>query len=127
MKTIHIFLFLKLLFLISACKSSVTEDDKRQISGIYPHLEFYNEEDSEAGIGAVVPWADRLWVITYGASNPYGSTDKLYEITSEMDQIIRPESNGGTHANRMIHKESNQLFMGYYAIDDNRNVRTIPY
>ena len=41
--------------------------------------------------------------------------------------VIRPESIGGTPANRMIHRESNQLFIGPYAIDAQRNVRVIPY
>jgi len=44
-----------------------------------------------------------------------------------LNRTIRPESVGGTPANRMIHKESNQLFIGPYAIDANRTVRTIPY
>ena len=98
----------------------------RNISGIYPHLAYYNNE-GECGTGAVVPWADRLWVITYGPHLPFGSSDKLYEITPDMEQIVRPESVGGTAANRMIHKESNQLFIGPYAIDSERNVRVIPY
>jgi hypothetical protein len=98
----------------------------RQISGIYPHLAMFNNE-GECGTGAVVPWADRLWVITYGPHLPKGSSDKLYEITPELVQIIRPESIGGTPANRMIHAESQQLFIGPYAIDAQRNVRTIPY
>ena len=34
---------------------------------------------------------------------------------------------GGTSANRLIHSESNQLFIGPYAIDSNRNVRVISY
>lgn len=96
------------------------------ISGIYPRLAYYNNE-GECGTGAVVPWADRLWVITYGPHLPNGSSDKLYEITSDYQQIVRPESIGGTPANRMIHKESNQLFIGPYAIDKARNVRVIPY
>jgi hypothetical protein len=98
----------------------------RQISGIYPHLAMFNNE-GECGTGAVVPWADRLWVITYGPHLPKGSSDKLYEITPELQQIIRPESIGGTPANRMIHAESQQLFIGPYAIDAQRNVRAIPY
>jgi hypothetical protein len=57
-----------------------------QFSGIYPHLAHYNNE-SECGTGAVVPWADRLWVITYGAHLPFGSSDKLYEITPERDLL----------------------------------------
>lgn len=50
----------------------------------------------------------------------------MYEITPELKQVIFPESIGGTPANRMIHKESNQLFIGPYAVDTNRNVRVIP-
>jgi hypothetical protein len=44
-----------------------------------------------------------------------------------LEQITRPESIGGTPANRMIHRESHQLFIGPYAIDARRNVRVIPY
>ena len=111
---------------IGAC--TISDSDKKPISysGIYPNLAMYNNE-GECGTGAVVPWADRLWVITYGPHLPNGSSDKLYEITSDLKQIVRPESIGGTPANRMIHKESNQLFIGPYAIDATRNVRVIPY
>ena len=94
-------------------------------SGIYPELAYFNNE-GECGTGAVVPWADRLWVITYGPHLPYGSSDKLYEITPDLKQIVRPESVGGTPANRMIHKESNQLIIGPYFIGENRDVRVIP-
>ncbi len=122
-KSIYFFI---ILILFTSCQIIVKSSDKlKKVSGIYPHLAFYNNEDTECGIGAVVPWADRLWVITYGASNPFGSSDKLYEITPGLKKIIRPESIGGTHANRMIHRESNQLFIGLYAIDENRNVRVI--
>ncbi|QUE53273.1 hypothetical protein KBB96_03765 [Luteolibacter ambystomatis] len=86
----------------------------------------FNNE-GECGTGAVVPWADRLWVITYAPHAPKGSSDKLYEITPDLEQIVHPESIGGTPANRMIHKESNQLFIGSYAIDAQRNVRVIPF
>ena len=74
--------------------------------------------EGECGGGAVVPWADRLWLVTYGPHLPFGSSDKLYEITPDLKQIIRKESIGGTPANRMIHNESNQLFIGPYAIDE---------
>ncbi len=96
------------------------------LGGIYPHLAMFNDEN-ECGTGAVVPWADRLWVVTYAPHQPRGSTDKLHEITPDLRQIIRPESIGGTPANRMIHRESRQLFIGPYAIDDQRRVRVIPY
>lgn len=96
-----------------------------QISGIYPHLAMFNKE-GECGTGAVVPWADRLWVITYGPHLPFGSSDRLYEITPDLQQIIRPESVGGTPANRMIHRESQQLFIGPYVIDAKGGVRVVP-
>jgi hypothetical protein len=115
--TIIVFAF----FLNSCQKSQFFE-----ISGIYPHLSYYNNE-GECGTGAVVPWAGKLWVVTYGPHFPNGSSDKLYEITPGLEQTIREESIGGTPANRMIHKESNQLFIGPYAIDDKGNVRAIPY
>lgn len=96
--------------------------DKPFVSGIYPHLTMFNDE-GECGTGAVVPWANRLWAITYAPHRPNGSSDKLYEITPELKQIIRPESIGGTPANRMIHRESKQLFIGPYVIDPSGNVR----
>ena len=98
----------------------------RQIAGIDPRLAMFNE-GAECGTGAVVPWADRLWVITYSPHSPKGSSDKLYEITPDRRQIIRPESIGGTPANRFIHRESRQLFIGPYAIDAAGQVRVIPY
>ncbi|GAB3995041.1 hypothetical protein GCM10028807_34140 [Spirosoma daeguense] len=95
-------------------------------SGIYPQLAMYNNE-GECGTGAVVPWAGKLWVVTYGPHLPFGSSDKLYEITPDLKQIVRSESIGGTPANRMIHPESNQLFIGPYAINSAGQIRTIPY
>ena len=97
-----------------------------QVSGIYPHLAMFNDE-GECGTGAVVPWADRLWVVTYAPHMPRGSSDKLYEITPGLQQIIRPESIGGTPANRLIHDESGQLFIGPHVIGQDGTVRTIPY
>lgn len=120
---------LSLLWLAVSCKVHDGQEEANSplnFSGVYPHLAYYNNE-AECGTGAVVPWADRLWVITYGPHLPFGSSDKLYEITPDLQQIVREESIGGTPANRMIHKESEQLFIGPYAIDKERNVRTISY
>jgi hypothetical protein len=111
------------LFLLCAFASQV-QAAPVEWSGIYPSLAYFNQE-GECGTGAVVPWADRLWVITYGPHLPYGSTDKLYEITPSLELIVRPESVGGTPANRMIHTESKQLVIGPYFIDAQRNVRAI--
>ncbi|MCF7955239.1 MAG: hypothetical protein K9M75_05510 [Phycisphaerae bacterium] len=126
-KNIFISLTILLLstFTLNAAEDNINIDTRhKSIAGIYPHLTMYNSE-AECGTGAVVPWADRLWVITYGPHKPLGSTDKLYEITGDLRQIIRPESVGGTPANRMIHRESNQLNIGPYFIDAQRKVRVI--
>ncbi len=111
------------LTLAIAC---VHAQSPRWIAGVAPHLATSNDEN-ECGIGAVVPWADRLWVVTYAPHAPTGSTDKLYEITADHRLVVRPESIGGTPASRMIHRESQQLFIGPYAIDAKGNVRVIPY
>lgn len=126
MKVTHLLIVLLCTILFSCQTQRENLDNPLQISGIYPHLAYYNNE-GECGTGAVVPWADRLWVITYGPHLPFGSSDKLYEITPDLDVIIRDESIGGTPANRLIHLESNQLFIGPYVIDSDRNVRVISY
>lgn len=108
------------------CATSHKSSRPLSVSGIYPHLAMYNNE-GECGTGAVVPWAGKLWAITYGPHLPFGSSDKLYEIDAQLKQTVRTESIGGTPANRMIHKESGQLFIGPYAISKMGQVRVIPY
>ena len=115
--------FLSLLLLAATASGAAAP---REIAGIDPRLAMFND-GQECGTGAVVPWADRLWVVTYSPHSPKGSSDKLYEITPDRRQIIRPESIGGTPANRFIHRESRQLFIGPYAIDAAGRVRVIPY
>lgn len=103
-----------------------------KISGVYPHLCTYTFEPgephelSECGIGAVVPWAGRLWMITYGAHLPDGSSHKLYSIDEQLTMTIHSESVGGTPAGRMIHAETNQLLIGHYLINAAGEVRVIP-
>jgi hypothetical protein len=112
--------------LITACGSRPPRDSHMEVSGIYPHLAVFNSQN-ECGIGAVVPWADRLWAVTYSPHRPLGSDDKLYSINRRLNLTIHPESIGGTPANRMIHRESQQLIIGPYFIDRRGRVRTVPY
>ncbi len=119
-------IFLTAFAMMLNSSSMIQAAEPLSISGIYPQLATFNEE-GECGTGAVVPWANRLWVISYAPHKPTGSTDKLYEITPSLEQIIRPESIGGTPANRMIHQESKQLFIGPYVIGEDGTVRVIPY
>lgn len=121
--------------ILGACVSSDEEEiqkvsdkpiasDYPCFSGIYPHLAFWNKED-ECGTGALAVWNDKLWAITYGPHCDKFSSDRLYEIDKNLNMTVRNESVGGTHANRLIHPESSQLFIGCYAIDTDGNVRTI--
>lgn len=116
-----------LVLSLAGCTAGLRNQEEREsISGIYPRLAFYNEE-GECGTGAVVPWNGDLWAITYGPHKPFGSTDKLYRISPDKQLTVCSESIGGTPANRMIHKESNQLNIGPYFIDSNSNIRVIPW
>lgn len=108
-------------------------DERLKISGVYPHLAVFNEgyglpcggNGNEGGIGAITPWAGKLWMVTYSPHCPYGSSDKLYSIDPNLNLMIHPESVGGTPANRMIHKESGQLITGHHFINEKGRVRTI--
>lgn len=107
------------------------------VSGVYPHLTTYSHgrvngknshipnEQWECGIGAIVEWAGKLYMINYAAHQPAGSEHKLYILDKNLNMEIFSGSVGGTPAGRMIHRESNQLFMGHYAIDAKGNTRVI--
>ena len=84
----------------------------RKIAGIYPHLttysqsrkdgKFFKDGHQECGIGGIIPWADKLWMITYAPHKPRGSDHKLYSIDKNMTMTIHAESVGGTPAARML-------------------------
>ena len=93
--------------------------------GRYPHLAVSNAQ-GECGIGAVVPWAGRLWFITYGPHLPLGSDDGLYEVDDSLALTRRPESVGGTPAARLVHRETETLALGPYLIDKTGAVHAVP-
>ena len=99
------------------------------LSGVLPHLAVkagHLPARSETGIGALMPWANRLWFVTYVA-HKQGSGDGtgLFSIDDAFTLTKHPESVVGTYANRMIHKESNQLIIGPHVIDTQGGIRTI--
>lgn len=106
----------------------------RCISGVYPHLTAYAHAringkysfGDECGIGAIVPWQGKLYMVNYAAHEPGGSEHKLYIIDENKKMEIYPGSVGGTPAARMIHAESNQLLIGHYLISAKGDIRTIP-
>lgn len=80
---------------------------------------------SECGVGALMPWADSLWLVTYNShKRGTGTGLALYRI----DESLKTEKvhvHDGTHANRLVHSQSNQMFIGPYAIDMKGNFRFI--
>lgn len=101
---------------------------KTNISGVIPEAAMVADHSprTEAGIGALMPWADRLWAVTYVAHmKQTGSGTGLYEIDQDLTLHKHPKSVVGTYANRLIHGPSHQLFIGPYAIDTTGNVRII--
>jgi len=110
------------LALVLGVTASLSADEPLQVSGIYPQLASFNG-GGECGIGAVVPWAGRLWWITYPPHQPQGGPDKLFSIDEKMELTVHPESVGGTHAGRLIHRESKQLIIGPYFISEKGEVR----
>jgi hypothetical protein len=94
---------------------------------VLPHLTVMAKgagSDSEAGIGALIPWADKLWAIGYVA-HVRGDGIGLYEIDEQFGMRKHPASVTGTFANRMVHWASKQAFLGPHAIGADGNVRTI--
>lgn len=80
---------------------------------------------SESGVGALMPWADGLWGVTYNSHKARTGTGLwLFRIDEDL-KLTKIERHDGTHANRLIHRESNQCFIGPYAISATGRVRPI--
>src|SRR5690625_2905019 len=113
---------------VLAQQQSTTVDKKLNNSGIIPEVAMVADHSprTEAGIGALMPWENRLWAVTYVAHmKRSGLGTGLYEIDKDLNLQKHPKSVVGTYANRLIHGPSNQLFIGPYAIDTTGNVRVI--
>lgn len=98
------------------------------ISGVIPHLTPKAEHvpRSESGIGALMPWANRLWFITYVShKRETGAGTGLFFIDDTFTLHKHPESVIGTYANRLIHPMANWCILGPHLIDTDGKVTTI--
>jgi hypothetical protein len=99
-----------------------------QIDGIVPSaavLADHFPRRTETGIGGLMPWAQKLWFITYVAhKSGSGGGTGLFSVDENMKVTKHPASVVGTYANRMIHTESNQCIIGPHLIDTDGKVRT---
>jgi len=109
-------------------KNNEQQSPRTNISGVFPHLGLkagHFPRRTETGIGALMPWADRLWLITYVAhKSKTGSGTGLFTIDDNLRMEKHEASVVGTYANRMIHAESDQLIIGPHFIDTEGKVRT---
>lgn len=103
-----------------------TEAPPIQVGNAFPNITTIAEYDSptEAGIGALLPWANRLWFVSYVA-HKRGSGTGLYWVDETMKMHKHPASVVGTYTNRYIHTPTNLAFLGPHVIDTKGNVRTI--
>ncbi len=99
------------------------------VSGVIPSLAVSAElgpPRTECGVGALMAWAGKLWVMTYVShTSTSGVGTGLFVIDENLTMEKHPASQTGTYTNRIVHFESNQLIIGPHAIDAQGNVRTI--
>jgi hypothetical protein len=98
-----------------------------QIGGVFPHATVMAHgvgSRTEAGIGALIPWGDKLWAVGY-VSHIRGEGLGLYEIDDDLSMKRHAASVTGTFANRLPHWPSDQAFIGPHAVDADGGVRTI--
>lgn len=79
---------------------------------------------SEIGIGALMPWNDRLYYSTYLADNLQGRGGRIgYIDTSGNDVLVLQHDS--CHTGRLVHYETNQLLMGPCVIEADGTVHTV--
>ena len=67
---------------------------------------------SECGVGCLMPWNGRLYVLNYVSHRRDSGTGTGLRVIDEDFVMTRhPEGVDGTYANRFVHFESNQLIV----------------
>ena len=100
-----------------------------QVGGVFPSLTTQTESGlprSECGHGAMIAWADRLWLISYLSVPNSGAAEGtgLFAIDQNMN-MTRVASHNSVYANRMMHPASDSVVIGPYVISATGVVRTI--
>lgn len=79
---------------------------------------------SEVGIGALMPWNDRLYYLTYLADYNVGRGGVLGCIDENGGDTVL-DTHNSCHTGRLVHYETNQLCMGEYLIASDGTVRKV--
>jgi len=99
------------------------------VSGIVPEyaqIADFGPPRSEIGVGALMPWNGKLYIVNYVSHRKNtGTGSGLRVIDGDFKMTHHPKAVDGTYANRMVHFESSQLIIGPHLIDTDHNVRTV--
>ncbi|BFZ09877.1 hypothetical protein BsWGS_12916 [Bradybaena similaris] len=109
----------------SNSSSEVIHIPPLQVNGIFPSLTVTAKSGparSECGTGAMMPWADKLYVVSYLSVPDAGSGTGLYAIDENFTMTTLANHNS-TYANRLLHRQTNQIIIGAWIIDMEGKVR----
>ncbi len=110
-------------------RGNATAECDLAISGVLPRLNVsagLRGPRSESGIGALMPWAGRLWFVTYTAHKAdTGSGTGLYYVDGALRLHRHEASVVGTYANRFVHAPTEQMMIGPHLVDADNRVRTV--
>ncbi len=99
-------------------------------SGVVPSLAQigdFGPPRSEVGVGCLMPWQGKLYVLNYVSHRASSGTGSGLRIIDENFQMTRhPAGVDGTYANRFVHYPSSQLIIGPHLIDAQHSLRTVP-
>ena len=101
-------------------------------SGVVPSLAQVGDlgpPRSEIGVGALMPWAGKLYVMNYNSHKAHsGGGVSLRRISADLTMEVVPETLGvdGTYTNRFVHYATNQLVIGPHVVDAHHQIRTVP-
>ncbi len=104
----------------------------QSFGGVIPSLAQVGElgpPRSEIGVGALMPWAGKLYVQPYNShKKDSGAGVSLRVIHDDLTMEVVPETadTDGTYTNRFVHFPSNQLIIGPHVIDAQHRIRTVP-
>jgi hypothetical protein len=99
------------------------------VSGVIPSLAQvadFGPPRSEIGIGCLMPWLGKLYVLNYVSHRKNtGTGTGLRVIDETFKMTVHPKAVDGTYANRYVHTPSSQLVIGPHLIDTKHHVRTV--
>jgi len=98
-------------------------------SGVIPDLAQvadFGPPRSEIGIGCLMPWLGKLYVLNYVSHRRQSGTGTgLRVIEPDFTMSRHPQAVDGTYANRFVHHPTGQLIIGPHVINTRHEVRTV--